>query len=188
MDKGPIGVFDSGVGGLSVLKELVKLMPRENYIFVADQFNVPYGEKTKAELEKITLNICKFLVSKKSKIVVAACNTATCHALSFLRSRVNVPVVGTVPAIKPAAERSLSGKIGVLSTPATAKSAYLKDLIKVHAPNMRVIRIGCLNLENAVETGDLNSPKVSRLLTKYIKPVKDAGADIIVLGCTHYPR
>lgn len=187
MDKRPIGVFDSGIGGLSILKELLKLLPGENYIFVADQANVPYGEKTKKELEKITLKVCEFLLSKKAKIIVVACNTATCHAIDFLRNNVNIPIIGTVPAIKPAAEKSISGTVGIMSTPATSKSNYLKSLIKLHAPNTKVINVGCLNLEDAVEKGDLSAPYIKILVDKYAKPFKKAGADIIVLGCTHYP-
>lgn len=187
-DARPIGVFDSGVGGLSVLKELVKLMPKENYIFVADQINVPYGEKTKKELEKETLKVCNFLVSKNSKIIVAACNTATCYAIDFLRASIKIPIVGTAPAIKPAATKSRSGVIGVMSTPATSKSPHLNNLIKDHAGNMKVINIGCYGLEDIIdETGILDSPEVQRLLSKYIGPIKKAGADVIVLGCTHYP-
>ncbi len=186
-DTRPIGVFDSGIGGLSVLKELVSLMPKENYIFVADQLNVPYGEKTKKELQKITLAICNFFVSQNTKLIVIACNTATCYALDYLRSKINIPIVGTVPAIKPAAQKSKSGVMGVLSTPATSKSLYLKNLIKLHASNIKVVNIGCFNLENTVEKGDLNSPKVKKLLNKYIRPIKKSGADVIVLGCTHYP-
>lgn len=187
MDKRPIGVFDSGVGGLSVLQELVKLMPKENYIFVADQINVPYGEKSKKELEKETLKICGFLVSKNSKIIVVACNTATCYAIEFLRANVKIPIIGTVPAIKPAAAESKSGIIAIMSTPATSKSPYLKQLIKTCAGNIKVVNIGCYELENTVETGTLNSPKVRQLLLKYTEPIKMAGADIVVLGCTHYP-
>lgn len=186
-DTRAIGVFDSGVGGLSVLKELIALMPKENYIFVADQFNIPYGEKTKRELQKITLKICNFFVSQNSKIIIMACNTATCYALDFLRSEIKIPIIGTVPAIKPAAEKSRSGVIGIISTPATSKSAYLKSLIKSYAKDLKIVNIGCPNLENAVETGNFNSQKVNQLLNKYIKPVKKSGADIIVLGCTHYP-
>jgi len=186
-DMVPIGVFDSGVGGLSVLKELVKLMPGENYIFVADQINVPYGEKTKKELEKETLKICNFLTSKKSKIIVIACNTATCYAIEFLRANISIPVVGTVPAIKPAATQTKSAVIAVMSTPATSKSAYLKKLIETYTGNIKVINIGCPNLENMVEMGILDSLKVKQLLLKYTKPIKKAGADIVVIGCTHYP-
>lgn len=184
----PIGVFDSGVGGLSVLKELIKLMPKENYIFVADQINVPYGEKTKKELEKETLKVCNFLVSKNSKIIVAACNTATCYAIDFLKARVKIPIVGTTPAIKPAVAESRSGVIGVISTPATSKSPHLNNLIREHAGNIKVINIGCYGLENMIdETGMLDSPELRRLLSKYTEPIKKAGADVIVLGCTHYP-
>lgn len=186
-DTRPIGIFDSGMGGLSVLKKLIKLMPKENYLFVADQLNVPYGEKTKKELQNITLNVCRFFLSKNTKIIVAACNTATCYALEYLRSKINIPVIGTVPAIKPASKQSQSGAIGIISTPKTSKSAYLKNLIKIHANNLKVINIGCKNLENAVETGNLNSLNVNQLLKKYLAPIKQSGADIIVLGCTHYP-
>lgn len=187
MDKRPIGMFDSGVGGLSVLKELVKLMPKENYVFVADQINVPYGEKSKKELEKAALKICDFLVSKDSKIIVVACNTATCYTIDFLRANLKTPLVGTVPAIKPAAAESKSGVIAIMSTPATSKSAHLKDLIKTYAGGTRVVNVGCPDLENAVEAGALNSPEVRQLLLKYTKPIKRAGADVVVLGCTHYP-
>jgi len=187
MNKRPIGVFDSGVGGLSVLKELVKLMPKERYVFVADQINVPYGEKTKKELEKEALKICSFLVAKKSKIIVVACNTATCNVIDFLRANVKVPLVGTVPAIKPAIAISKSGVIGILSTPSTSKSKGLKKLIKTYADNTKVVNIGCSNLENATETGELNSSEVTRLLIKYTRPIKKSGADVVVLGCTHYP-
>lgn len=183
----PIGVFDSGVGGLSILKELKKLLPKENYIFVADQLNVPYGEKSKKELENITLKICKFLASKNTKIIVAACNTATCYALKYLRANVKIPIIGTVPAVKPAAEKSKKGVIGIISTPATSKSQYLKNLIETYAKNVKVVNIGCFGLENAVEKGELNSPTVKKILEKYLSQIKKSGADIIVLGCTHYP-
>ncbi|HEY4521919.1 MAG TPA: glutamate racemase [Candidatus Paceibacterota bacterium] len=183
----PIGVFDSGVGGLSILRELKKIMPHENYIFVADQLNVPYGEKTQKELENLTLKICKFFVSKNSKLIVAACNTATCHALPYLRSKIKIPIIGTVPAVKPAAEKSKTGAIGIISTPATSQSQYLKNLIQIYAKNLKVANIGCMGLENAVEKGVLNSPEVKKMLNKFIKPIKNSGADIIVLGCTHYP-
>ena len=187
MNSQPIGIFDSGVGGLSILKELVRLMPGENYIFVADQINVPYGEKSKKELEKETLKICDFLISKKSKIIVVACNTVTCNVIDNLRAKIKISFVGTVPAVKPAAISSRSGIIGILSTPSTSKSRGLKRLIRTHANNTEVINIGCYDLEDAVEMGNLNSPKITQLLSKYTKPIRAAGADVVVLGCTHYP-
>ena len=170
-----------------MLKELVKLMPKEHYVFVADQINVPYGEKTKKELEKASLKICDFLISKKSKIIVIACNTATCNVIDFLRVNIKVPLVGTVPAVKPAATLSKSGIIGILSTPSTSKSKSLRELIRAHANNIKVKNIGCLGLEDVVEKGNLSSPKINELLMKYTRPIKTAGADVIVLGCTHYP-
>lgn len=183
----PIGVFDSGVGGLSVLKELKKLLPEENYIFVADQLNVPYGEKTQKELENITLKICNFFLSKNAKLIVAACNTATCYALEHLRANINIPIIGTVPAVKPAAEKSKKKSIGIISTPATSKSKYLKNLVKTYAKNTRVENIGCFGLENAVEKGEINTLGVKNLLVEYLAPIRKSGADVIVLGCTHYP-
>jgi len=187
MNSQPIGIFDSGVGGLSVLKELVKLMPKEHYVFVADQINVPYGEKTNKELEEKTLQICDFLISKKTKIIIVACNTATCNVIDFLRNNIRVPLVGTVPAVKSAATISKSNIIGILSTPATSKSKGLRELIRTHANNTKIINIGCPNLENTVEIGNLNSLEIVQLLIKYTQPIKKSGADVIVLGCTHYP-
>lgn len=183
----PIGVFDSGVGGLSVLIELQKLMPRESFIFLADQTHVPYGEKSPDELRKLTHNICGFLVKNRAKLIVVACNTATCYAIDFLRSEFEVPFVGTVPAVKPAVGKTTRKLIGIISTPATSKSDSLSKLIAEHAKKVQVINIGCAGLENAVEKGDVHSKEVHRLLIRYLRPIKQAEADAIVLGCTHYP-
>lgn len=186
-DKRPIGVFDSGVGGLSVLKELRKLLPKEDFIFLADQANVPYGEKTQSQLCRLAYNISDFLIKKDAKLIVVACNTATCHAIGYLRKEFKVPFVGTVPAVKTAAEKTVKKCIGIISTPATSESSYLADLITSHALGIKVINIGCTGLENAVEKGDINSKEVASLLKKYLEPITMAGADTIVLGCTHYP-
>lgn len=186
-DQRPIGVFDSGVGGLSVLKELRKLLPGEDFIFIADQKYVPYGEKSTDELNALTLKISRFLEKNKAKAIVVACNTATCHSIGHLRENVPLPFIGTVPAVKPAAQNTKTGVIGIISTPATSKSAYLKELIKAHAKGIRVVNIGCFNLENSVETGELDSPEVEKLIYRYTAPLKKAGADAVVLGCTHYP-
>jgi len=186
-DKRPIGVFDSGVGGLSVLKELHKLLPKEDFIFIADQANVPYGEKNQSELCQLTENISNFLIKNEVKLIVVACNTATCHTIDYLRKEFKVPFVGTVPAIKPAAEQTLRKCIGIISTPSTSQSNYLSDLITNNAQGVKVINIGCAGLENIVEKGDLKSKEVEFLLNKYLEPIKISGADVIVLGCTHYP-
>lgn len=184
----PIGVFDSGVGGLSVLIELKKLLPDENFIFLADQKYVPYGEKTKKQLINRCLKITDYFIkSHNIKMMVVACNTATCGAISELREKYSFPIIGTVPAVKPASHKTKTGIVAVISTPSTSKSQALLNIIKNDCQNATVINIGCRNLENAVEGGDLNSPRVKNLLLKYLKEVKKSNADYIVLGCTHYP-
>lgn len=186
-DERPIGVFDSGVGGLSILKELQKLLPKEDFIFIADQANVPYGEKSPSQLCRLAHNISDFLLKKDVKLIIVACNTATCYTINCLRNEFKIPFVGTVPAIKTAAEQTVKKCIGVISTPATSESNYLADLITNHAQGVKVINIGCTGLEDVVEKGDINSKEVVSLLKNYLKPIKIAGADAIVLGCTHYP-
>lgn len=183
--KKPIGIFDSGVGGLSILKEIKKNLPNENLIFLADQKNVPYGLKNQKELEKITEKITQFLMKYDIKMLVIACNTATCYALSHLRKKFNMPIIGVVPAIKPAAQKSKKSKIAVMSTPATANSAYLKNLIKEHATNTQVLRLGCEGLEDSIE--ELNYQRINASLPDYASKIKGFGADVLVLGCTHYP-
>lgn len=186
-DKRPIGVFDSGVGGLSVLKELHKLLPKEDFIFIADQVNVPYGEKSQSQLCRLTSSISNFLIKNNVKLIVVACNTATCNSLDFLRNKFSVPFVGTVPAIKTAAEKTINKCVGIISTPSTSESNYLSGLISGYAQGVRVINVGCAGLENVVEKGDIKSAETELLLEKYLKPIRLARADTIVLGCTHYP-
>lgn len=188
MDRRPIGVFDSGVGGLSVLIELQKVLPKENFVFLADQLYVPYGEKSKEELVKLTRKITDYFIKKHDiKLMVIACNTATCYALDELRKRYNIPIVGTVPAVKPASEKTKTGVIGVISTPATSQSATLKEIIKKNFKGKRIYNVGCKNLENAVEEGEINSFTSVKLLKKYLASIKNSKADYLVLGCTHYP-
>lgn len=181
----PIGLFDSGVGGLSVLLEIAKTLPNENFIFLADQLNNPYGAKTKRELEDLSEQITYFLMRQKIKALVVACNTATCYAIDYLRLNFDIPIVGVVPAVKPAAKISKSGKIAIMSTPATAKSLYLNSLVAQFAPNKKCLKLGCEGLEDAVETLDTNA--IEKLLDKYCAQIKKFGADTIVLGCTHFP-
>jgi len=183
----PIGVFDSGLGGLSILRELRRFLPHENYIFLADQAYVPYGDKTPVELIDRCLKVGEFLKNQNVKLMVVACNTATCYALEALRREFAVPIVGTVPAVKPAAERTKTNIIGIISTEATSKSKTLADLIEVYASDKKIINIGCAGLEHAVEAGELDSPRTSDLLLSYLEPIKNSLADCLVLGCTHYP-
>jgi len=188
MRKRPIGVFDSGVGGLSVLKELHKLLPGENFVFLADQLHVPYGEKTQKELISLNKRITNFFIKNYDiKLMVIACNTATCYTIDALRAKYSLPIVGTVPAVKPAGENTKSKIIAVIATPATSKSQALKKLIKDHCKGIKVFNIPCWDLENAVEEGDLGNKRISFLLHKYLEKIKDIKVDYMVLGCTHYP-
>jgi len=187
-DNRPIGVFDSGVGGLSVLIELRKILPNENFIFLADQKYVPYGEKTKKQLIHLAYRIVDLFINKyEVKMVVIACNTSTCYSIDALRKKYKLPIVGTVPAVKPASEKTKSGVIAVISTPATSKSPVLKKLIADYCGDIQVFNIGCKNLENAVEEGEIDDSRVYGLLKKYLGEVKNTKMDCLVLGCTHYP-
>ena len=188
MDDRLIGVFDSGVGGLSVLRELKKLLPNENFIFVADQRNVPYGGKTKKQLIELSSRIADFLVNKKNvKAVVIACNTSTVYSIETLRAKFKIPIIGTVPVIKSIANLSKSGKAAVFSTPATAKSPYLEALIKKFADGITIYKIWGTGLEDLVEEGDLKNSKVDKILRDSLIPLKEKGVDVLALGCTHYP-
>jgi glutamate racemase len=188
MDNRPIGAFDSGVGGLSVWKAVRKLLPDESMIFLADSGHVPYGEKTTAELEDLTGRITDFLVKKDCKIVVVACNTATVHAIGYLRDRFpDVPFVGVVPVVKTLSSRTRTGTIAVLSTPATSKSEYLAGLIEEFAPGKNVVNVGCDGLEDMVESGMVGTRATTALLERHLEPVRQSDADVVGLGCTHYP-
>jgi glutamate racemase len=184
----PIGIFDSGVGGLTVWRAIRRLLPRESLIFLADDAHVPYGEKTPEELRALTANIVRFLLGQEVKLVVVACNTATVYAIDYLRERFpDVPFVGVVPVVKTLARRTRNGRIAVLSTPATSRSAYLQRLIEEFAPGLEVTNVGCDGLEELIEAGDIRSRKVTELLQCHLAPVLAAKPDVVGLGCTHYP-
>lgn len=180
-------MFDSGVGGLSVLRELQRLLPHERFVFFADQRHVPYGGKSARQLRAYTSAITRFLLSQRCKLIVVACNTGTVYAIDHLRRSFAVPFVGTVPAIKPAAARSASKVVAILSTPATAVSPALRALVRAHAAGVRVLRIGCPGLEELVEDGITSGAAVERVIRRRLAPALRAGMDVIVLGCTHYP-
>lgn len=181
----PIGFFDSGVGGLSVLLEVKKNLPSESFVFLADQGHNPYGEKTKKQLEALSERITKFLLKHDIKILVVACNTATCYAIDHLRYKFNIPIIGVVPAVKTASTLTKNGKIAVMSTPATAKSRYLASLVSQFAPRFEVLKLGCVHLEDAIEY--LNLGEITNLINVYAGRVRKFGADTVVLGCTHFP-
>lgn len=187
MNNQPIGVFDSGVGGLSILLEMQKMLPHETAIFVADQAYVPYGGKTKPELVDRVTKIMQFFKEKEVKAVVAACNTATVYTIDEIRKQFNFPIIGTVPVVKTIANLTKTGKVAVFSTPATAKSPYLDTLIQKFAPDIEVLKIGGSNLEPLVEEGNLHSPEIDNVLRKVLEPLLSDGVDAMALGCTHYP-
>ena len=183
----PIGALDSGVGGLSIVHEMQKFLPKESFVFVADQAFVPYGGKNKHELLDRVEKLIKFLVSKDVKLIVFACNTATVYTINEMREKFKLPIVGTVPVVKTLAERTRTKKVGVLSTPATTKSEYLRELCEKFASGVDVVQIGGSRLEELVEEGRVPNDKTEKILRKILLPLVKDGVDAIALGCTHYP-
>ncbi|MBP6913098.1 MAG: glutamate racemase [Candidatus Levybacteria bacterium] len=187
MNNSPIGIFDSGVGGLTVLSEIEKLLPEENFIYLADQAFAPYGKRTISELQERTKRVSKFLIEKNVKLIVVACNTASTSSIKYLRKNFPVPFIGVVPVIKTLASVSETKKTAVLATPITTKSIYLDLLISEFGQDITVYKVGDTGLEGIIEKGDLSDPKISIILKKHIDPLKKLGVDTIALGCTHYP-
>ena len=183
----PIGVFDSGVGGLSVLLEIRRLMPRENLLYVADSGYVPYGEKPPEMIRERSLRIAEFLIGQGARALVLACNTATAAAVNELRSTFDMPIIGMEPAVKPAAAATRNGKVGVLATTGTLQSAKFAALLDRFARDVQVLTQPCPGLVECVERGELQGPEVRALLTRYVDPLLQAGCDTLILGCTHYP-
>lgn len=188
MNTRPIGVLDSGVGGLSIWKEIIKELSHESTIYIADSLNCPYGEKSEEEIYDLSKSLVKFLIDKKAKLIVIVCNTITVFCIDKLRFDFpQIPIVGTVPAIKTAAEISKNKKIGILSTKATASSKYQKDLINKFAGHCEVINLGDSLLVPLVEKGDVDSEKTRIVLKKTLKKFKLSKVDTIALGCSHFP-
>jgi len=184
----PIGVFDSGVGGLSVLSEINQLLPRESLLYVADCGHIPYGEKTPEFIRERCVIVAEFFRARGAKALVLACNTATVAAAADLRERYpDWPIVGMEPAVKPAAAATRSGVVGVLATTGTLQSAKFAALLDRFAADVQVVTQPCPGLVELIETGDLASPRLRQLLKGYVDPLLEAGCDTIVLGCTHYP-
>lgn len=184
----PIGIFDSGVGGLSVLREIRALLPTENLIYVADQAHVPYGPRLPEEIQQFSREITQFLLEQQAKLIVVACNTASAAALSWLRETFpHTLFVGMEPAIKPAAAHTQNGRVGVLATTATIESERYAALRGRFARDVTVYEDPCIGLVDLIESGELNSPRLETAVHSYIDPMLAAGVDTIVLGCTHYP-
>ncbi|MEY3743745.1 MAG: hypothetical protein RLZZ541_800 [Pseudomonadota bacterium] len=183
----PIGVFDSGVGGISVLKHIHALLPYEQLLYVADSQYAPYGSKTNAEIQSRCFAIADFLIAKGAKVLVVACNTATAAAIDAMRERYSLPIIGMEPAVKPAAEASKNGIIGILATVGTLKSAQFAALLESYGRNVEVVTQGCVGLVECIERGELTVNSTKELIRQYCAPLLAEGADTIVLGCTHYP-
>ena len=184
----PVGVFDSGLGGLSVLSEIQQLLPNESLIYVADSAYVPYGEKTAEQIVERSIRISEFLLDSGVKALVVACNTATAAAIQPLRERwPGLIIVGMEPAVKPAAEQSQHGKIGVLATTGTLRSAKFAALLERYSSRVQVLTQPCPGLVERIEAGELASPATRELLEGYVRPLLSAGCDSLILGCTHYP-
>lgn len=183
----PIGIFDSGLGGISVLHEIHRLLPQEELIYIADSGHAPYGNKSTAYITQRCLQLSEFLLGQGAKMIVVACNTATAHAIDTLRQQLAVPVIGIEPAVKPAAGLTRTGVIGVLATQQTVQSPRLQRLIQDYAQGIEVLTQACPGLVEHVERGDFASQELSGLLKQYTQPLIEQGADVLVLGCTHYP-
>ena len=187
MKNKPIGLFDSGIGGTSIWKEVVKLLPHENTIYLADSKNAPYGEKSSEEILALSIKNTEYLISKGCKLIIVACNTATTNAIDYLRKNYTIPFVGIEPAIKPAALLSKTGAIGILATKGTLSSKLFEKTTKEYTKNITTIEQDGEGLVPLIEEGKLNSHEISSLLTTYLKPMLQFNIDHLVLGCTHYP-
>ena len=184
----PVGVFDSGVGGLSVLREIRKQLPHEHLIFVADQAHVPYGPRSLAEVRSFSEAITRYLLDQGAKLIVVACNAASAASLQSLRATFpDVPFVGMEPAVKPAAETTQSGVVGVLATPATFQGALYASVVERFANGVRLLPNPCIGLVEQIEAGQLNGGQVHVILENALMPMLAEGIDTVVLGCTHYP-
>ena len=184
----PIGVFDSGVGGLSVLRAMRELMPEEPVIYFGDQGHVPYGPRPMEQVRDFSEAITRFLLDQGAKLIVVACNTASAAALHSLRENFpDVSFVGMEPAVKPAAEYTRSGQVGVLATPATFQGALYASVLERFANGVQVLQHTCPGLVGQIEKGNLDGDETRAILEDALRPMLDRGIDTVVLGCTHYP-
>jgi glutamate racemase len=182
-----IGVFDSGVGGLSILDEALRQLPQHNYIYLADSANAPYGEKSSEWISERSLVLCRHLAEQGCDAIVVACNTATAQAIKQIRSELSIPIIGVEPGIKPAAMQSQNGIVGVLATEATLKSDKFNALLATLPDHCRFIKQSGAGLVPLIEAGKADSPETLDLLANHLEPILHAGSDTLVLGCTHYP-
>ncbi|NPV84483.1 MAG: glutamate racemase [Anaerolineae bacterium] len=184
----PVGIFDSGVGGLSVLRAIRRLIPAQPLVYVADQAHVPYGTREPEEVRIFSEAITRYLLGEGARIIVVACNTASAAALAYLRQTFpQVPFVGMEPAVKPAAIQTRSGKVGVLATPSTLQGALYASVVRRFARGVLIYQDTCPGLVQQIENGNLGGAETRSILENALCPMLKKGVDVIVLGCTHYP-
>ena len=184
----PIGVFDSGVGGLSVLRVIREQMPEESVLYFGDQEHVPYGPRPLQQVKDFSEGITRFLLGKCAKLIVVACNAASAAALKYLRETFSdISFVGMEPAVKPAAEHTVTGVVGVLATPATFQGALYASVVERFAAGVVLLQSTCPGLVQQIELGELDSPKTHTILEAALQPMLKQNIDTVVLGCTHYP-
>lgn len=184
----PIGLFDSGVGGLSVLRRLWELCPHEDYVYFADTYHMPYGPRSHAEIENIVFGICDFLLHRQCRAIVMACNTSSALVLPLARRHYPIPLFGVLmPGARTAVSLTSNGRIGVLATEATIRSKAYVNAVRSMAPNIEVFGQACGALAPFVERGELQGEHVVTAVSDCVAPLLDCGVDTLVLGCTHYP-
>jgi glutamate racemase len=183
----PIGLFDSGIGGTSIWKEITALLPTENTIYLSDSKNAPYGEKSKQRIVELSIKNTEFLINKNCKLIVVACNTATTNAIQILRKNYAIPFIGIEPAIKPAALKTKTNKIGILATKGTLNSDLFEKTSNTLDKKIIIKETIGENLVDLIEDGKIDSDEMHKLLSSYLTPMLNEGVDCLVLGCTHYP-
>ena len=187
MINGPIGIFDSGIGGITIYNEINKLMPNESIIYLSDNLNSPYGNKSKEEIKNFSTKNTNWLIEKGCKIIVVACNTATTNSIDYLRNTYKIPFVGVEPAIKPAANNTKTGVIGVLATKGTLTSNLFNITSNDYCSEIKIIESDGKGLVELIENGIFSGEKLEKMLKLFIDPMISANIDYLVLGCTHYP-
>jgi glutamate racemase len=184
----PIGIFDSGIGGVSVLRAIRELLPKEDLVYFGDSANLPYGEKTLDEIRRLSEKVTDFLLAQNSKLIVIACHTASAAALRHLRNiHPEVNFIGMEPAVKPAAEQTQSGVVGVIATTATFQGELFASVVERFAKNVTVLNQPCPGLVQQVEAGKQNDPETEKMLRGWLEPMIEKNIDTLVLACTHYP-
>ncbi len=187
MSTNAIGIFDSGIGGTSIFKEIHNLLPYENSIYLADSKNAPYGNKSKEEILQLSIKNTELLLEKNCKLIVVACNTATTNAIKYLRAHYDIPFIGIEPAIKPAALNTQTKAVGILATRGTLSSELFHNTSDLYANGIKVIEQIGEGIVPLVESGQVNSEEMKALLRTYMEPMMEENIDYLVLGCTHYP-